>query len=180
MSILFETSRLLVRRPAPSDFEWFFKAMSDPEVMRYIRTPITEEQAVRDRVQSWETYRLQYPNLGVFVAILKASGDFTGYCVARHVNFDSKATEIEIGYTFLKPYWGMGLASELVPDLSDYAFVQTGSPYLVAFTDPENLASQKVLTKNGFELFGQRQVYEGISNEYRLSRLYLPSTVPVP
>lgn len=144
--------------------------MSDPEVMRFIRTPIREEQAVRDRVQSWEDYTSQYPKLGVFVAVLKETGAFAGYCVARHVNFDPDIPEFEIGYTFLKPYWGQGLASELVPVLAGFAFVQTDTPYLVAFTDPENFASQRVLTKNGFELIGQRQVYEGISNEYRLHR----------
>ncbi|MCC7465152.1 MAG: GNAT family N-acetyltransferase [Saprospiraceae bacterium] len=165
----------MVRRPEPSDFEWFFRAMSDPGVMRYIRTPISDEQAVRDRVQSWENYTRDYPKLGVFVAVSKSDGAFVGYCVARHVNFDSFIPEFEIGYTFLKPYWGQGLASELVPVLAAFAFEQTQAPYLVAFTDPENLASQRVLTKNGFELFGQRQVYEGISNEYRL----LPSSMPL-
>lgn len=165
---VFETPRLLLRRPEPADFSWFFSAMSDPVVMRYIRTPMTEEQAVRDRIASWEVYREQFPNLGVFVAVQKSDGAFAGYCVARHVNFDTESTEIEIGYTFLKPYWGMGLASELVPVLCQYGFSHSRAPYLVAFTDPENQASQRVLLKNGFELFGQRKVYEGISNEYRL------------
>jgi ribosomal-protein-alanine N-acetyltransferase len=155
-------------------------AMSDPEVMRFIRTPIVEEQAVRDRVQSWENYTREYPKLGVFVAVLKENAAFAGYCVARHVNFDPAIPEFEIGYTFLKPYWGQGLATELVPVLAEFAFAQTGAPYLVAFTDPENFASQRVLTKNGFELFGQRQVYEGISNEYRLSRSLIPTMPPLP
>lgn len=170
MNTIFETTRLLIRRPEPTDFNCFFRAMSDPEVMRYIRTPITEEQAVLERVQSWDNYTREYPKLGVFVALLKTNGDFAGYCVARHVDFNPAIPEFEIGYTFLKPYWGQGLASELVPVLTDFTFTQTGSPYLVAFTDPENFASQRVLTRNGFELIGQRQVYEGISNEYRLNR----------
>ena len=166
--MVFETPRMIIRLPQAADFPYFFQAMSDPETMRYIRAPITEEQLVLDRMHSWEEYAAKNPGLGVFVAILKKEEIFAGYCVARHLNFEQEQTDMEIGYTFLKPFWGQGLASELVQALSTYTFAQTEAPYLVALTDPENMASQQVLRKNGFKLFGQRQVYEGISNEYRL------------
>jgi RimJ/RimL family protein N-acetyltransferase len=49
------------------------------------------------------------------------------------------------------------LVSELVPPLSRYCFEQSGGvPRLVAFTDPDNAASQRVLTKNGFRHVGER------------------------
>ncbi|MBL7807125.1 MAG: GNAT family N-acetyltransferase [Saprospiraceae bacterium] len=169
--MVFESPRLIIRLPEAEDFPYFFGAMSDPEIMRYIRAPIQAESAARERVNGWEKYAEKHPGLGVFVAVLKENGAFAGYCVARHVNFDSEQQEFEIGYTFLKDYWGLGLASELVPPLCHYCFTQTKAPYLVAFTDPENMASQRVLRKNGFELFGQRKVYEGISNEYRLNQV---------
>lgn len=168
--IIFETKRLLLRPLADSDFPEVYRLISDPETMRYIRTAFTEEQPARDRVAMWNEYGQKCPGLGVFVADLKETGAFAGYCVARHVYFDPTSTEFEIGYTFAPEYWGQGLASELVPPLCQYCFEQTGTSSIVAFTDPANAASQRVLIKCGFQLTGTRAVYEGISNEYWLEK----------
>ena len=58
--------------------------------------------------------------------------------------------EVELGYSFLKNFWGKGYASESVKGGLEYAFSRLKLSSLVAITQVENIASQKVLLKSGF------------------------------
>lgn len=177
---LFETPRLLVRPCTDADFAGLYRTFSDPETMRYIRAPFTEEQQLRERMAMWTEYSRQRPGLGTFVLAWKESGlsagalaeegVFAGSCVARQVGYDTASEEYEIGYILAPEYWGQGLASELVPPLSRYCFQQSPAQHLVAFTDPDNAASQRVLVKGGFRYIGTRQTADGVSAEFWLER----------
>ncbi len=167
---IFETQRLLVRQLADTDFSDMYRLLSDPETMRYIRAPYTEEQQARDRMLFWAEYAKKCPGLGTLVIELKDSGAFVGFCVARHVAYDPSSQEYEIGYILAPEFRGQGLASELVPPLSRYCFEQSQAQHLVAFTDPGNTASQRVLTKSGFRYIGTRQTADGTSAEFWLER----------
>ena len=186
----FETPRLLVRPFTDADFAGLYRTFSDPETMRYIRPPFTEEQQLRERMAMWAEYSRKRPDLGTFVLVWKESGlsagasppsaslrrvtaeegVFAGSCVARQVGYDTASEEYEIGYILAPEYWGQGLASELVPPLSRYCFQQSPAQHLVAFTDPDNAASQRVLVKGGFRYMGTRQTADGVSAEYWLER----------
>jgi ribosomal-protein-alanine N-acetyltransferase len=167
---IFETPHLIVRTLLDSDFPHLFRLQSDPVTMRYIRAPATDEQPVRERVAMWETYREKCPGLGVFALKHKQDESFAGYVTARHVDFDPATGEYEIGYAIAPEWWGQGLASEVVLPLCRYLFAKTGTPKIVAFTDPANVVSQRVLLKNGFREVGRRQVYEGVSAEFWLEK----------
>jgi len=167
--MLFETPRLLVRSLRETDFSDIWRLQSDPETMRYIRPPETNPEAVRERLQKWEQYAQKCPGLGVFAMEMKENNSI-GYCTARHVDFNPDTNEFEIGYTLSPEYWGQGLVSELVPHLSEYLFNLSDAPKIVAFTDPQNIASQKVLLKNGFRAIGRRFVYNTENVEFELKR----------
>ncbi|MHC5229615.1 GNAT family N-acetyltransferase [Enterococcus sp. LJL99] len=77
--------------------------------------------------------------------------------------------EIEIGYMILPNYWGNGYASKFVRD--QLHKIQT-SPQLekvpvLAIIDPNNLASKKILLKNGFT-----SVWKGIEEGLPSEHLY--------
>jgi ribosomal-protein-alanine N-acetyltransferase len=168
--IIFETPRLIVRTLLDTDFPDIYRMQSDPVTMRYIRAPATDEQPVRERIAMWENYREKCPGLGVFALEYKSDGAFAGYATARHVDFNPETGEYEIGYAVAPEWQGQGLASELVPPLCQYLFDRSGAPVLVAFTDPENAVSQRVLLKSGFRETGTRKVYDGVSKEFRLEK----------
>lgn len=167
MTIL-ETHRLIIHTLSDADFANIFRMLSDPVTMRYIRAPVTDEQGARERMAMWEIYRENNPGLGVFGLRHKTDDSFAGYVTARHVDFKPESGEYEVGYVIAPEWWGHGFASEIVPPLSRYLFKLSGAPHLVAFTHPENAASQRVLLKNGFLEVGTRQVYEGESKEFHL------------
>ena len=62
--------------------------------------------------------------------------------------------QYEIGYIFARPYWGRGLATELVMALVNFAFEQLSAAKIWAPVDAKNVASSRVLEKAGFRQEG--------------------------
>lgn len=65
-----------------------------------------------------------------------------------------KNAAVEIGYGLQESYRGNGYATEAVRALIDWAFSQSGVYFIEAETDPENTASQRVLSKLAFSADG--------------------------
>ncbi len=61
----------------------------------------------------------------------------------------------EIGYWLAKPFWGRGIMTDAVRTYVDYAFRELSVVRLTAHTFEFNLASARVLEKNGFKLEGR-------------------------
>jgi ribosomal-protein-alanine N-acetyltransferase len=66
------------------------------------------------------------------------------------------AGEIEIGYSVVPSRRNRGYASEAVAALLDWAGQQPGVTAVVAGTDADNAASQRVLERAGFHRTGSR------------------------
>lgn len=60
----------------------------------------------------------------------------------------------ELGYWIGKPYWGLGYGTESVAALIRHAFEVDGFTYLAAGHFADNPASERVLRKLGFIVFG--------------------------
>jgi ribosomal-protein-alanine N-acetyltransferase len=168
-ALALETPRLHLTLVETSDFDAIWRLQSDPEVMRYIRKAETDREVVRQRLAMWSAYNAANPGFGVVALRLKPDGDFVGYAVLRHVNFQPDQ-EIEVGYTIATEFAGRGLATELTRALTQYAFERLGAPRVVAYTDPENLASQNVLRKCGFHFAGAGTVYSANDAFFVLDR----------
>ncbi len=57
-----------------------------------------------------------------------------------------------MGYRLLERCWGRGIASAALGMMIDYLYNETDIEIITASTMIENLASARVLTKNGFQL----------------------------
>jgi [ribosomal protein S5]-alanine N-acetyltransferase len=60
-----------------------------------------------------------------------------------------------LGYGLGRPYWGNGYAKEAVAAVIDYGFRSLGLKAIGAYTDPENIASQRVLLHCGLQPAGE-------------------------
>ena len=61
---------------------------------------------------------------------------------------------IEVSYHFAKHVWGNGYATELTEFCVRFALERLGIAEIKAFAHPDNVASQRVLEKTGFERQG--------------------------
>lgn len=151
--IIFATDRLNIRRFTENDKDHFFSLQGNPEVMQYIRRPRTKEES--DNFLSEKILDSSSPYYDGYWAVEeKHSGIFVGSCVIIPIPDDE--AKMQLGYSFLPAYWGKGYASEVALGGMNYFYTQTDLPEIYGVTETPNIASQKVLIKAGFQLFGSK------------------------
>ena len=85
----------------------------------------------------------------LWVVIEKSGGELIGDCGFLRMP-EPDEHEIELGYRLMKSWWGRGYATEAAAACVEYGFDRLSLDCIVAVTNPENRASQRVLQKIGF------------------------------
>lgn len=78
----------------------------------------------------------------------------------------------EIGYVLGKPYWGKGLATEVVQKIISYCFDTLSYDYLTVGHFAENDRSRRVIEKNGFS-YVRNVTYKSQRGTMEDTKLYL-------
>ena len=154
-----ETDRLLLRAPVPEDAEALAPMYADPEVMRYVGDGRTltwadTELSVRRMIERWDD-----DGFGLFTTLRKDDGVAIGRVGILIWNSEtwepttraqaSGPTEVEVGYTLGRDFWGKGYATEAAIACRDYAFSELGRERIISLIEPANLASIRVAEKIG-------------------------------
>jgi ribosomal-protein-alanine N-acetyltransferase len=151
MNIIAKTSRLLIREFTPEDETLLLALDEDERLTRYVkkRTPQESKQVFKDTLKE---YKIQ-SGLGRWGIFNIADNDFIGVCILNYSESDKNS--IELGYRLHLKYWGAGIATELAKTLVYYGLNEVGLKEICAVTHPDNAASQRVLSKAGFEPHGR-------------------------
>ena len=147
------TDRLTLRRFTSEDLDLLHRMYTDPEVMRYVggvKTHAQIESLFKSRVLD---YYEEFPGLGMWATIERASGACIGTHLLNHIQGE---TLIQVGYVLFSDYWGRGYATEMSIAILRYGFTELGLPEIFAITNLPNVASQRVLLKAGLERKGER------------------------
>ena len=152
MKIFVETERLVLREILPSDDKGLYELDSDPEVHQFLgENPIKTIGEARGVV---EYIRSQYSEYGIgrWAVIEKKSGDFIGWAGFKWIteNVNNHSHYYDLGYRFIRKYWGKGYATEAARGSFDYGVNQLELDKIFAITHADNHASGKVLEKVGF------------------------------
>ena len=87
--------------------------------------------------------------------------------------------EPALGYWLGRPYWGNGYAREAVAAVITYGLRTLGLETIRAYTDPSNLASQKVLLRCGLAKVGEIELTKPTRNGARRAPLFRISQRPL-
>jgi ribosomal-protein-alanine N-acetyltransferase len=166
MNIIAQTSRLLVREFTPEDETLLLALDEDERLTRYVkkRTPQESKQVFKDTLKE---YKIQ-SGLGRWGIFNIADNDFIGICLLNYSESDKNS--IELGYRLHLKYWGSGIATEVAKALVFYGLNEIGLKEICAVTHPDNAASQRVLSKAGFEPHGRAFWYGEDLPLFKVSR----------
>ena len=109
---------------------------------------------------------------GVWRAIVVDGLIVGSISVERLANVQRNAGSI--GYMVLTPFWSQGIGTEAVRQICGIAFRELALERIIGEVFPENLASARVLEKNGFRLEGTKVgavVKGGTAGDVRVYRL---------
>jgi RimJ/RimL family protein N-acetyltransferase len=143
-----ETARLLLRPPRPTDAPDLFEFLGDPAAMQYT-TPQVSLGDCRRYLAAHERQRRRV-GCAPWVVVEMDTGATIGFGGLYEDPFDP-GWGVEVGYFFAPAAWGKGYATELTCFCVAVARQQARWPLLRAFAHPQNTASQKVLSKSGFQ-----------------------------
>lgn len=153
MSIAIATARLALRRFTLADLPFLQRLHADEHVMRYCGGTLdaaASETLVHERILNYDESN---PGLGVWATVERATGACVGMHLLNHMYGESL---IQVGYILAADFWGRGYASEMAAAVLRHGFTTLALPRIVAITDRENLASQRVLLKAGLHHHGER------------------------
>ena len=156
-----ETERLRLRPPVPGDAEALAPMYADPQVMRYLGdgrtlTPRQTARSVQRMIERWEA-----DGFGLFTTVRKKDEAVIGrvglivwnpetWQTTSAADADGP-TELEVGYTIGRPFWGLGYATEAAGAARDFAIERLGAKRLIALIIHGNDASANVARKLGME-----------------------------
>ena len=155
-----ETPRLLLRAPVREDAVALAPMYADPEVMRYVGDGRTLSRAETDRSVRRMIERWDADGFGLFTTVRKEDEAVIGRVGLLVWNTDTwepttraesenGRTEVEVGYTLGRDYWGQGYATEAAGAVRDYALRELGADRLIALIIHGNTASENVARKHG-------------------------------
>jgi ribosomal-protein-alanine N-acetyltransferase len=140
--------RIFLEKLLPQDFESFFSLTGNEKVMAMItERPLSEEEALEKFNYFLENNEL-YNSFGSFKVLEVDSSKLLGF--AKLEITKEKPEEAELGYMLLPEFWGRGLGNEIAEILLDVAISDPNLSRVYANTDPNNVASRKILINNGF------------------------------
>ena len=145
---IIETERLLLRRIDENDVDEVLALRGNPQIMKYIPRPLakTREEAL-EHIAMIEDKIVN--NTGINWGItIKGTAKIIG--IIGHYRIQPENYRSEIGYMVLPEHSGKGYTTEAIKAVVAYGFEQMILHSIEAVIDPQNLASERVLQKNGF------------------------------
>lgn len=163
-NLFIETERLLIRPFTIEDIEPSYAMNLDSEVSKYtgdggvVSKQEIERRIVENVFGDYEKY-----GFGRLAVELKGENKFIRFTGLKYLE---DMDEVDLGYRFMRKYWGKGIATESAIASVNFGFDNLDLKRIIAMVLPENTGSIRVLEKLNFE-------YEkDIVEDNQLAKLY--------
>ncbi len=146
---IIETNRFVLRKLNENDIGDVFKILSNPKVIDNLNMEI--HKSIEDTKNLFDEYfeDLKKGKKFPYAIINKNTKDFIGVILVKLDIYDEDCYEFTI---YLKEeFWGIGVYSEILPYVVDFAFNDIKTGNVRGFVMEKNIASSKVLEKSGFK-----------------------------
>jgi len=154
--------RIYLEKLIAQDFDQYYTLVGNEKVMAMI----TERALSKEEALEKFNYFLQnnelHPSYGAFMVFEAKSERLLGS--AKLEIKEGKRHEAELGYLLMPEFWGKGFGNEIAEVLLELALADPELTRIFAITDPKNIASRKILLKNGF-VSEELGVMDGLPSE---------------
>ena len=164
---MIETERLFFRKLMSDDLPWLIEMRSPEPVNRYLGgTNMQNPDSLAKRLQFYIGCYDKF-GFGNCAMGLKETGELIGTSGLQPLE---DTGEIEVGYSIIKDYWGLGLGTEACRGWLDYGFNKYGLERIIAVAHPGNAGSMHIMEKNGMKYEKNIFAYEADCVMYGISK----------
>ena len=161
-----ETARLRLRLFTHADVQIMFELGSDPDVIKYAEaTPVRDLEEAMQRLEQGPLSDYEKYGYGRFAVELKETGNVIGFCGIKYL---PEIELPEVGYRYLKEYWGRGIGTEVAQACVDFARDDLKIKKLVALIMPDNTASINLAVKLGMTRGPLIHIYDTDAFQYEM------------
>ena len=148
-----ETPRLILRRFKIEDAEQMYNNWaSDPDVTKYLSWAVHKDKSETESIiKSWISEYSNNKKYGWCITLGKTGEVIGGIDVVKM--FENEEC-CEIGYVLSQKFWNKGIMTEALYAVLGYLFEKVGFHRIQLKHDVENIASGKVMLKNGLKREG--------------------------
>lgn len=145
--VILETPRLVAVMWEPDDAGLIQELHSTIETTQYLSGAAAwSREKSEERLRNWFGEQAR-EGITKYKILGREDDRFIGR--AGFSLFGGVRQEFELGYSLRQQEWGKGYATEIAGGLADWFFARNFASRFIAFTHPDNTASQHVLTKIG-------------------------------
>lgn len=149
MSVVINTQRLCLTELGQHQAQFVYDLFNDPDCIRFIGDRgIDSLAAAQDYLRQKLIASYQTHGYGLFQVSFIGSDEPLGICGLVKRDEDNPP---DIGFAFLPAFRGGGLCTEAGAAVLDWAQEHKISNHILAYTNPENQASIRVLEKLGLK-----------------------------
>jgi RimJ/RimL family protein N-acetyltransferase len=170
---MIETERLTFRKFVDEDLPLLIEQRADPEVNKYLGGPKRQSaEALATRMKFYMDCYWKF-GFGMCPMAWKETGEIIGTAGLQPLE---NTGEIEVGYSIIKKYWGLGIGTEAARGWMAFGFNQMGLERIVAVAVVGNTASTHIMEKLGMKFeknemhYGEECSFYGISKQEFLER----------
>lgn len=147
-----ESDRLKYRKLTIADIPKWVCFFENNSRLKYLGVDLTLEH--KTLANNWIHKQLErYGNTGFgqLAVELKTTGELIG--LGGFIKRDLlDKEEIEISYSIMPKYWGLGYATELAQTMMSFGIKTDLADRFISIIDENNVASEKVALKNGMQI----------------------------
>lgn len=173
MKIHIETDRLLMRDLMDEDVHGMFAMDSDAEVHAFLgNKPISTLEEAQKMIDSIKQQYVQN-GIGRWAVVEKESGAFIGWSGFKLITdvIGGRSNFYDLGYRFIKQYWGKGYATETAVASLNHGFSKLDYEEICGMADVDHIASNAILQKIGL-MKRNEFTYDGtLHNFYSLNKV---------
>lgn len=166
---ILETPRLLLRKMAIEDAPFYYEMNADPLVNKYTGDVAFKDLMGSEDIILYVIGQYNTNGYGRFTVVEKDSGQLLGWCGLK---YHPENGETDLGYRFMRKYWGKGYATESSKACLDYGFYVLKLDRIIGRAMSENTASVNILKKLGMTLYQNTELHELPWVIYELKKEY--------
>jgi RimJ/RimL family protein N-acetyltransferase len=144
------TNRIVIREMVVEDLDELYRLYADPEITRFLEPLYEDHEAEVEFTKAYIKNMYGFYGYGMWSLLDKKTGSLIGRAGLNNREIDSEI-QIELGYMIGVPYQRQGYAYEACQEILKFAVDKLECYKVNCFIDYENVASQSLVKKLGFQ-----------------------------